>query len=211
MYSRRSNGRAGCWAIIAGLLLVFGGYYVWRGFMTFMASNGDINAPILTRTAEVSFQTATVNRILGTLDLHDLPTIPFTPTKACIEFKVKVVKARIRECPKETCNTIDLPVQGTSICVVGPAADDNNWYQIIVDPKDPIAEIGYMHKSVLAPANPTKTPMPPLKFPTVTPLPTQTQPKISIPPPSDTPSSADVPPTEAPTPSRTPLPVDDSA
>jgi hypothetical protein len=196
------------------MLVVFGGYYVLRGFMVFVASNGDINAPVLTRTAEIGFQTATVNVILGTLDLHNLPTVAVTPTQSCMEFKVKVVKARIRECAKDTCNTIDLPVQGTSICVIGPAADDADWYQIIVDPKDPIAEIGYMHKSVLSPVNPTKTPMPTLKLSTVTPLPTVLQTKTSTPPFTNTPNPAVPPPTvppPSPTPTRTPIPIDDTA
>ena len=165
MYGRHSNPRPRWLIISGGLLLAFAGWYVWRGAMTFLNTQGDILAPV-TSTASY-FMTDQGTSPLGTLNIF--ATVIMKPTRVCQDFKVKVVRARIRECPKDTCNTIDLPAQGATICVYGPVPNATDWYEINVNPDDPIPMPGYMHQSVLAPPKPTARPTATLKLPTVTP------------------------------------------
>ncbi|MEP7289514.1 MAG: hypothetical protein ABI947_27510 [Chloroflexota bacterium] len=208
MYSRRANKLPGCLAVAAALLLVFGGYTIWRGFMGFMASSGNIIDPVIRVTTQNNInQTATVDAKFGTLDLSNPSGPGMTPTKSCQTFKVKVVKARIRECPKDTCNTITFPAQGASICVYGIAPDATDWYQVNVDPTDPITQLGYMHESVIVPGNPTARP---LNLPTVTPVPSNTPTQTPKPLPTPTINPA-VPPTWTPSSPLTRTPSVDSA
>lgn len=208
MYARQSNKFPGWLIVLAAMLLVFGGYYIWQGFMAFMATNGNIAAPV-TATAfhTILEQTITSNAPGSTLDLSAGIQITLTATKVCQQFKVKVLKARIRECAKDTCNTIDLPVQGTTICVYGVSPDATDWYEINVNPTDPIPQLGYMHDSVLVPLNPTARP---LNLPTVTLVPSATRKPTANPPPTNTPNPA-APATWTLTPTPTPVPPISSA
>jgi hypothetical protein len=163
------------------LLMGFGGVYLLRGFGNFMADGGDITAPLQARdpieTATPSEEPNPANFVFAT----------YTATPACQEFYVTVVRARVRECPGEECQTLDRPYEGNTICVWGISAKSTDWYQVNLDPKEPLPRIGYMHRSVIYPRNPTPLPTPtprpsrtprasltPTMFPTVTPLPTQT-------------------------------------
>ncbi len=211
MYARQSNKFPGWLVVLAAMLLVFGGYYVWQGFMAFMATNGNIAAPA-TATAFRTFleQTITGNTPGGTVAPGAGMPITLTATKTCQQFKVKVLKARIRECAKDTCNTLDLPAQGTTICVYGVSPDATDWYEININPTDPIPQLGYMHDSVLVPLNPTARPSPTLNLPTVTPVPSATHKPTTSPPPTNTPNPA-APATWTLTPTPTPVPPMQSA
>ena len=46
MYARQSNKFPGWLIVLVAALLVFGGYYIWQGFMAFMETNGNIAAPV---------------------------------------------------------------------------------------------------------------------------------------------------------------------
>lgn len=216
-------------AILAGML-VFGGYFVWRGFLAWVDAGGDITAPVTAAASTIdsqaaAAQTATLN--LGTtIPLNFLLVSP-TPARECMVFRVIVIRARIRECPMTTCPTMDQPAQGAQICVYGPAPidpkypDAENWYEVNLDPNDPLPRIGYMRNDLIEPINPTKRPtrtatsLPTItltrtKRPTITPTPTDTL------PPTDPPTldpNATLPPTPAlptitPTPFQTPtMPV----
>ena len=59
MYARQSNKFPGWLVVLAAMLLVFGGYYIWQGFMAFMATNGNIAAPA-TATAFHTFLEQTI-------------------------------------------------------------------------------------------------------------------------------------------------------
>src|SRR5260370_25312377 len=90
MYARQPNKFPGWLVVLAAMLLVFGGYYLWQGFMAFMATNGNIAAPA-TATAFRTFleQTITGNTPGGTLDLGAGMPITLTAPKTCQHFKVK--------------------------------------------------------------------------------------------------------------------------
>ncbi len=206
MYSRQSKNFPTGLIILAGMLLVFGGYYVWRGMMDFLDSSGNITAPA-TSTA--------LARLTITLGAQtDEPTVNFiapvlatkTPARPCQEFRVNVVRARVRECPKDSCNTVVLPGQGAKICVLGSVPSAPDWYEINLSPDDTIPQIGYMHNSVLDPANPTPRPTrTPKPLATVTPIPSETPTRTPTPLPTHTPNPA-APATWTNTPTPTPVP-----
>lgn len=185
MYTRGGRSTPLWWVILLAAMLTFGGCLFWRGVTDFLSSAGDITAPI-TQTAAATAQST---RDVPTPDAPPLNLIFQTPAtpRPCIEFYVTAVRARIRECPSETCETLEIPYQGNFICVFGPAKDAPDWYEVNITPKKAIPLIGYMHESVIDAVNPTprpsRTPRPsatstpsriPTAFPTVTPLPAAT-------------------------------------
>jgi hypothetical protein len=158
---------------LIGILVLSGGYYVLRGFANFVESGG--TGILATPTNVALFElTHSSSDAINTLDFLNSTSATAKPARICQDFKVKVAKARIRQCPSETCDTVEFSDLGSIICVYGAAPDATDWYEINADPKDPVIEISYMHKSVLVPANPTSTPKPTLNLPTVTALPTNT-------------------------------------
>lgn len=206
MYPRQSRSVPTWLTVIAALLLVFGGYYIWRGLIAFFESSGNIAAPAT--NAALSNQTATIDAQtqMPTLDFSQPLNITTTPPRVCQDFRVKPVRARVRECPKETCGTITMPSQGMKICVFGVSSDDPEWYEVNLKPDDPIPQIGYMHNSVLDPMNPTKRPTNTFTpLPTVTDIPSATPTRTPTPLPTKTPNPA-APATWTLTPTPTPVP-----
>lgn len=201
---RRQRSFPGWLVALAAALLVFGSCYLWQGAVRFFESAGNILAPA-TETAAATSTIAT--REVPTIDVPPMNfvfTTPVTP-RPCYEFYVTVVRARVRECPRETCETMEMPYEGNILCVHGPSNENVDWYEVNLAPNDTIARIGYMHKSVIAPVKPTprptRTPIPSdTPIPSRTPLPTPTIPLATVTPlPTQTPS-----PTPTPQPSITP-------
>lgn len=173
MHRYRSNNSPRWLLILAGILLFSAAYYILRGFSNFLETGGTgVSATAL--DAPTVPPPASDGSILSTLDFFSGTPLAVNGPRVCQDFKVKVSQARIRECPNETCKTMDFSPQGTIICVYGVVPDATSWYEINVDPKDPVIQLGYMNKSVLAAVNPTSTPKPTLNLPTVTPIPTNT-------------------------------------
>lgn len=185
----RGRGGLPIWlTALMAALVVFGACALWNGVMRFLAARGDITAPVTsTASAELLRQTVTFQLPSDVPPLNLIFRTP-TPSRPCIEFYVTVVRARVRECPREDCATLERPYEGNFICVYGPATDAPDWYEVNLDPKDPLPRLGYMHKSVIYPTNPTKrptaTPRPtrtPRESPTPAPLPTITATRESNP------------------------------
>jgi hypothetical protein len=154
------------WLIVVSTLVVLAAcYFFYRGAMTFLTTGGDIAAPITTRT------------VAAALNLTDtaVPTVQImtaTPQRPCLDFRIDVVKARVRECPKDTCDTTTILNQYVIICVYGDAPNAPDWYEVNLAPEDPIPHIVYVHKSVVKPVHPTPHPsMTATSLPTVTQIP----------------------------------------
>lgn len=186
MYSRGSGKGTPIWLVVLiGMLLIFGGYFLWSGVLRFLNASGDITAQITAQAAEGS-QPAD----------GDIPTEPpyirptATPIRICLDFRVNVVKARMRECPKDTCSTLEsMPSQGNIMCVYGPAPGATDWYEVNLRPTSAYPQIVYMHSSVLDAVNPTKRPTrTATALPTVTPIPTVRPTRTPTPPPTDKPN-----------------------
>ncbi|MBO9310595.1 MAG: hypothetical protein J7551_12515, partial [Chloroflexi bacterium] len=151
---RERDGSAWQAAIIAALI-VFGGYFLWRGALAFLSTAGDITAPATATAAATvtlrptrTFEVPPMNLIFGVR-----PT-----ARPCLEFYVTVMRARVRECPSERCETLAMPYRGNRICVYGRAEDAPEWYEVNLRPDDPIPHRAYMHQSVIAAVNPTPRP-----------------------------------------------------
>jgi hypothetical protein len=168
MYVRPTRRFPAWLAAALAMLLVFGACYLWRGLLGFFETGGNIAAATQVPATLNTTMTATIaplNFVFATR----------TPAPPCQEFYVSVVRARVRQCPSETCDTLETPVQNAIICVYGVAPDAPDWYRVNLDPNEPIPRVGYMHNSVIAAAHPTRRPAPtPLPTLTFTPLPTVT-------------------------------------
>jgi hypothetical protein len=205
MYPGQSKNIPAWVVVVAGLLLVFGGYYIWRGVIAFFESNGNITAPATYAVSQKQTPTESQDDV-GTLDFSQVAPVAAPTQRVCQDFRVSVIRARVRDCPKDTCETISTPGQGTKICVYGPVPQAPDWYEINISPDEPLPRTGYMHSSVLEALNPTKRPTQTFTpLPTVTPLPSLTPTRTLTPLPSHTPNPA-VPATRTAVPTPTPAP-----
>jgi hypothetical protein len=212
---RQQRGVSIVFLALCGAMLVFGGYYLWRGALAWFESGGDITAPA-TLVASTSQANAGLGRaasptLIGSSVPLDFLLVSPTPARACAMFRVTVIRARIRECPDTSCRTLEQPAQGTRICVYGPAQADpqypeaTDWYEINLDPNDPLPRLGFMHRDVIEAISPTKRPTR-----TATPLPTVTPPPTKRPTRTLTPSQTFTPaprPTDDPRQTPTPRPT----
>jgi hypothetical protein len=211
LYPRQSK-RSSLWlAILAAVLLVFGAYYVWHGVTSFFEANGNIAAPATDAVQARQTQTiAAFETGVPTLDFLLLDQTK-TPERVCYDWRVKPLRARVRECPNDSCGTVLMPAQGDKMCVYGPAPSATGWYEVNMNPDSPLPQVGYMHGSVIEPINPTKTPTKTFTpLPTVTPVPSATQQPTGTPPPTNT-SNPAAPATWTLTPTVTPRPPVESA
>lgn len=197
--SYRRSGPSPLLVVIVVALLVFGGYYVWTGFLRFLEDQGDIaaqvtRAAVSTSTAQFSTQPAT----------RFAPSTPTSPPP-CQPFIVIVERAVYRSCPSQNndeCPRVDTLPYGAQVCVYERSPENAEWYTVDLNPEGMFRDIVYMHETVIEALEPT--PRPTLTFtppPTVTPLPTPTPTPTEEMPPTDTPDPA-TPPTSTPT--RTP-------
>ncbi len=188
MYSRGTGKGTPIWLVIViSVLIVFGGYSVWSGLLRFLNANGNIAVTIQAEGAQPPDDN------IPTEPPYSRPTA--TTFKPCLDFRVNVVKARVRECAKDTCATLETMLsQGALVCVYGPAAGATDWYQVNIRPTSVFPQIAYMHSSVLDAVNPTKKPTRTFTpLPTVTPIPTLKPTRTPTAPPTDTPNAKTAP------------------
>lgn len=209
MYPRQSRTIPAWLIVVSAMLLVFGGYYIWRGLIDFFDSRGDIAAPAtyaVSTLQTATFDTFSAQGNVPTVNVASQSLSTPKPSRVCHDFRVIVIRARVRECPNETCNTVVMPGQGAQMCVYGPAQEAPEWYEVNVNPDAPVPHIGYMHNSVVEAISPTKRPtITPTPLPTITPVPSLTSTQTMTPPPSNTPDPA-APATWTLTPTPTPIP-----
>ena len=190
----RRSGPPPLLIVVIGALVVFGGYYVWTGFLQFLEDGGNITAQV-TRQA---FSTATA-QVGPTMRPTIFMPATFTPLPPCQMFRVTAERAVYRDCPSQDnqlCPIIEVVPFDTELCVYSRAPENSEWYVIELNPGGAYRDIVYMHQSVIKPVNPTATPSL-----TATPLPTVS------PLPSDTPlPTVPVSPTPTPNPELTPTP-----
>jgi len=202
---RYRSGPSPVLIIMIGALMVFGGYYVWTGFLSFLEDRGDITA----RVTRQAFATATAQ----SAPVQRLPTlyipVTFTPLPPCQMFSVSVERAVYRECPStdnRECPIRDVVTFGTELCVYSRAPGNPEWYVIELNPGGAYRDTVFMHESVIEAMNPTPTPTATFTpLPTVSPTPSP-EPVTSEPSPAgatDTPGPVQTP-TMPPAPSPTP-------
>jgi hypothetical protein len=217
MYARQT-GRFPIWLVVAVLaLLILAFVYIWQGFAAFLETDGHITGIETRNAAATAEMLAWATESIATASRLNLIFNTATPLPPCQDFTVTVIRARVRVCPGETCDTIERPYENARICVYRVVPEAPEWYEVNLEPDQPLPRIGYMHQSVIYPVNPTRRPTrtpPPTETPTpsrtYTPLPTVTPVPTSTPgPPTATPMPGDTP--TPPPPSQTPVPPFDSA
>jgi hypothetical protein len=202
-YYRRS-GPSPFLIILIGALLVFGGYFVWTGFLSFLADRGDITAQATRESAASATAGAAPPVMIPSLFMP----ATFTPLPACQWFRVSAERAVYRECPSRDnreCPIRETVEYGTELCVYSRAPGNPEWYIIELNPNGAYRDTVFMHESVLKAVNPTVTPVP-----TFTPAPTPIASPTETPAPSQPPNPAETlaPAVEsAPTPTLTPSPT----
>ncbi len=185
---------------LLAVAVVFGVYYLWRGFQNYLASGGLGVIETTTQAEEVA--SATAAQII-----ESRPTArpTFTPIPDCTPFVVSVPSAIVREAPSTSAPLVTSWEEGTEVCVIGRAPENAEWYIVDRNPRTRLIEFAYMHESILEAVNPTLTPSR-----TFTPLPTVTAMPTLEPTRSPTPvptATIDPNATDTPTPSRTPTPT----
>lgn len=202
MYSRRSGSDNPplILIILVGAMLVFGCYALWNGVTNYMREGGD--AIIAAATEQVrSTRTAAVSPTTFLL-----PTFPptWTPPPPCDRFYVTVDSALVRSCPDETCSVKTAFTYGSEICVLRHLSPDSDWYEVELDVERRSRDLGYMHRNVIAPIDPTLEPtITNTPLPTVTPGPTNTLPPTRTRAPTYTPTPTPTIDPNAPTPPPT--------
>ena len=185
---------------LVAVAVVFGLYYLWRGFQSYLQSGG---LGIVETTAQAeTIASATAERIILSRPTAR-PT--FTPIPDCKAFVVQVASAIVRERPTTNSPIVTSWPEGTEVCVIDRAPEDAEWYIVDGNPQTHRVEFAYMYQDIIRAVNPTLTPS--LTFtppPTVTPLPTL--PPTLSPTPWPT-ASIDPNSTDTPTPTRTPTPT----
>lgn len=204
--SRKRSGPSPLLIVIVGAFIVFGGYYVWLGFISFMENRGDITANV-TREAMSSATAQAASPVR-------LPTIfipaSFTPLPPCMWFAVDVDRAVYRECPSQDddeCPIREVVTFGTELCVYSRVPGLEEWYVVDLNPEGAYRDTVYIHESVVEAVNPTPTiTITYTPLPTITPTPSFTPPSVTATPtmPSPTPSPE---PSGTPNPSSTPQPT----
>jgi hypothetical protein len=181
MYRVRS-GPSPLVIVLVGALLVFGGYFVWIGFLGFLEDQGDITA----NATRESIASATARAAPPALIPTFYMPATFTPLPPCQWFAVSVERAVYRECPSQDnrdCPIRDVILYGTELCVYSRAPGNPEWYVVELNPNGAYRDTVFIHESVVKAVNPTATP-----GPTVTPLPTtRTAPTDTPAPPSPMP------------------------
>ena len=159
--------------VVIGALVVFGGYYIWIGFLQFLEDEGNITAQV-TRQA---FASATA-QVGSTLRPTIFMPATFTPLPPCQMFRVTAERAVYRSCPSQDnrqCPIVEVVPYDTELCVYSRAPENPEWYVIELNPGGAYRDIVYMHESVLKPVNPTPTPsLTSTPLPTVSPIPSNT-------------------------------------
>ncbi|HEX3050534.1 MAG TPA: hypothetical protein VHP83_07770 [Aggregatilineaceae bacterium] len=194
--------------ILAGALIVFGGYFVWTGFLRFLDSRGSLTY----QTTQTAVASVTSAAITPPARATIFVPVTFTPLPPCQIFTVDVDRAVYRECPLQDnvkCPIVATVTYGTELCVYARAPENREWLVVDLNPTGAYRKIVFIHESVVEALHPTPTPTrtaPPL--PTVTPVPTDTPYPTPLISPTDTPDPS-TPPTPTPTltPSRTPQEV----
>jgi hypothetical protein len=203
----RSSGPPAWLVFLVAVALVFGAYYLWNGFSSYLRTGG-LGVVEATERAEI-VATATAEEFFA-----DNPTSTarpsLTPVPECQSFIVTAASAIVRESPNTGAPVVTAFAEGTEVCVL-EKVPDSEWYSIDTDTSTRRLEIAYMHESIIEAMNPTLTPSrTTTPLPTVTITPSLTPSRTSTPAPTETldPDATDTP---TPTATMTPTPSFQSA
>ena len=201
----QNNNRVPSWLVfIIGIAVVFGAYYLWIGVQNFIATDG-LGIQEATQQARIII-TSTAERVATQEQLTQVTPFPTaTPIPECMDFRVSVDRANVRQQPSLDGAFIVSFVENQIVCVLGQ--DSEEWYTIDLTPSTRRVELGYIFHNIIEAVNPTPTPSTTFTpLPTITPVPTETPSITPSPRPTHT-----IDPDSTNTPSPTPTPTNTSA
>lgn len=197
----RNKGFPAWLVFLLSIAFVFGAFYLWQGVQSFLATDG-LGIREATQQARVII-TSTAQQI-ATQEQRALvtPLPSATPIPECMDFRVNVPRAIVRQGPDTTTPQVTSYVENQVVCVLGMDVED--WYVIDLNPSTRRVELGYMFHNIIEAVNPTPTPSRTFTpLPTVTSVPTNTPSITPSPRPTNTPDP-DATNTPSPTPTPTP-------
>lgn len=189
---------------LTAVAVIFGLYYLWQGFRTYLQSGG-LGVLEATEQAQIVATATAINRLEASRQVTLRPTS--TPIPECKEFTVSVPSAIVRDTASTNGTIVTSWNRGTRVCMIDRAPEDNEWFIVDGNPETRRIEFAYMHETVIEALNPTLTPSrTPTPLSTVTPLPSDTPSRTPTPAPTvTTDPRATATPTQTPT--RTPTPT----
>lgn len=203
----RTSGPPAWLIFLVAIALVFGLYYLWNGFSSYLRTGGlgvveatERAVIVASATAQEFFQSNPTGTARPSL----------TPIPECQTFVVTAASAIVREGPNTGAPVVTAYAQGTEVCVL-EKLPNSEWFAIDTDPSTRRLEIAYMHETIIEALNPTLTPSrTPTPAPTVTTTPSLTPSRTWTPAPTATlnPDATDTP---TPTETLTPTPSFQSA
>lgn len=225
--SSASGGMPAWLVFILGVAIVFAGYYLWLGIRDYTGSVGISGLA----TREAATQTAiaqggavassggnnTANRassgtsptLTGNTNpveprsVEPSPAMTLTPIPECQDFVI-VERANIRNAPNTEAGVVEVYQPGQTLCVLGVAEENSDWYLIDYNPLSRRVDAAYVYYTLVRAVNPTPRPTnTPTALPTVTLTPSLTPSITPTPRPTHTPD-ADATPTPTLTPTSTP-------
>lgn len=215
------GGGTPSWLVfLLGVALVFGAFYLYQGLRDYAAAtgiSGQATREAATRAAILERPSPTratggstggnTQRNTGDASqpqsVVEQPVITLTPVPECQDFMV-MERANVRDAPNTSAGVIEIYEPGTTVCVLGVADENADWYLIDMNPISRRVVAVYIFGDLLRAINPTATPTRTFTpAPTVTPLPTETPSITPSPRPTQTPDP-DATDTPTPTPTITP-------
>ncbi len=184
---------------LVAIAIILGAYYLWQGLRSYLQAGG-LGIIEATQQAEI-VASATADRILSA----PRPTLrpSFTPIPDCKQFVVSVRSAIVRERASTNSPIVTSWSEGTRVCMIDRALDDDEWYVVDGNPETRRIEFAFMHETVIRALNPTLTPSKTVtRLPTVTPVPSATATLTLTPAPTAT-----IDPQATATPTLTPTPT----
>lgn len=156
--ANRSSGFNPLTISLIAMTLVFGGFFLWQGFVEWVDRENADRYARATQTAIIEItSTAAPTDIF-----YPSPTPVPDPVPECQIFFINAEAAYIRECPSRSCEEKDRFEYETEVCVYGKTPDtdlaNEEWYIVDLNAGGVFADIGYMHESVLKPRFPTPRP-----------------------------------------------------
>ena len=136
----QNNNRVPSWLVfIIGVAVVFGAYYLWIGVRNFIATDG-LGIQEATQQARIII-TSTAERVATQEQLTQVTPFPTaTPIPECMDFRVSVDRANVRQQPSLDGAFIVSFVENQIVCVLGQ--DSEEWYTIDLTPSTRRVELG---------------------------------------------------------------------
>jgi len=195
----------GLFVFVLGAVLIFGAYTIWQGATNFIRTGG-MGVVEATQRAQI-VNSATAVRVTRLATQASVIRPSATPLPECLDFRVIVPSAIVRELPASNGTVITGLTEGTIVCVLS-REPGTEWYAIDQNRDTRRPELAYMHESVIEAINPTTTPsITPTPSNTFTPFPTVTNTPIPVATDSPEPLPTQTRDTRTPLASSTPIPT----